>query len=100
MFNIWVVASNASWLFGLALILAALSWGHWAAGRSQTRLPDVSAHRVLRRVVGLSLLLFCAGMAATSDRRWERVLWGVLTLAWAVQVTLSPRTNRRRAREQ
>lgn len=85
MIDVWGVAANALWVLGLAVVLAALSWAHWVAQEEGVRLRRVLSRRGLRWPLDVGLLLFCAGLAATSRRWWERALWGVLALAWGVQ---------------
>jgi hypothetical protein len=93
MIDISAVAANALWVLGLSLVLAALSWARWVAQEEGARTRDVLARRGLRRAVDLGLLLFCAGLAATSRRTWERVVWGVLAAAWVVQAALAGRSG-------
>ena len=88
MIDIASVAANALWVLGLALLLAALSWARWLAQRDDARLRQVLRRSGLRRTIDLALLLFCAGLAATSRRWWERALWGLLAAAWALQAVL------------
>jgi len=95
MIDVWAVAANALWVLGLALALAALSWAHWVTTRDEIGMHQALEEAGVRRVLDLGLLLFCAGMAAISRRPWERGLWVLLALAWAVQIALSLRAQRR-----
>lgn len=83
------VAANGLWVLGLALLLAAVSCARWLAHQEDARLRDVLGRPGMRRGIDLSLLLFCAGLAATSRRWWERLLWGLLAAAWAADAALS-----------
>lgn len=91
MIEIWSVAANGLWILGLAIILAGLSWAHWIAREEQRRFRSVLSRPGIQRTIDLGLLLFCAGLAATSRALWERVLWGLLGLAWIVQAWLAGR---------
>lgn len=83
------VLANALWVMGLAVLLATLSWAHWAAGVAEVRFRRVLGRTGVRRVVDLGLALFCAGLAATSRVWWQWVAWGVLAAAWLVDGALA-----------
>mgnify|MGYP006308534749 CR=1 FL=1 len=95
MIDVWAVAANAPWILGLSLVLAALSWARWLAQKEHTRTRATLDRPPVRRAVDLGLLLFCAGLAATSRRTWERVLWAALAVAWLVQAALAGRNGAR-----
>jgi hypothetical protein len=84
MINLPAVVANALWVLGLSLALTALSWAHYTASQHQTRLRRELDHPAPRTALDAGLLLFCAGLAATSTRWWERALWLALALAWAL----------------
>lgn len=71
---------NSLWIAALATLLALLSWNSWQAQREGVRFRDVWARRVSQRWLTLSLVLFCTGLAALSERWWERLLWALLAL--------------------
>lgn len=85
MIDIWSVMANSLWVLGLATLLAALSWAHWAASVRASRFRTVLGQPAVQLALDLGLLLFCAGLAATARAWWERALWGLLTLAWVAQ---------------
>ena len=89
MIDLPAVAANTLWILGLSLALAALSWAHYTASQRGTRLRRELAHPAPRTALDAGLLLFCAGLAATSTRWWERALWILLTAAWAAQIALT-----------
>ncbi|MBN1921632.1 MAG: hypothetical protein JW892_10335 [Anaerolineae bacterium] len=72
---------NSLWIVALAILLALLSWNSWQAQREGVRFRDVWAHPMSQRWFTLSLVLFCAALAALSERWWERLLWVLLALA-------------------
>ena len=109
MIDVWAVAANGLWVLGLSLVLAALSYGRWERAASR-RSPARSAGderqdvqpgrgRASATWADLGVLLFCAGLAATSDRWWERVVWSVLALAWAIRAALRIRQCSHQCRE-
>ncbi len=78
MIDVWGVVSNSLWVIGLAVLLAIWSWARYAAHEANVRTRVILNQR--RYVVALDagLLLFVAGMAATEDRPWAQVVWGVI----------------------
>lgn len=98
MIDVWGVVGNSLWIAGLALLLATVSWASWVASTQRPRFRALLAWPGTQRVLDLGLVLFCAGLAATSRAWWEQVLWGVLALGWAVQALWQSRTGRKRPR--
>lgn len=84
MIDIFSLAANALWILGLAVLLAVLSWARWEARSEQVRFRQVLARPPIQVGLDLGLLLFCVGLSATARAWWERVLWGLLGIAWAV----------------
>lgn len=87
MINWYSLAANSMWVLGLALALAAIGHASWQAAQHhekfRTRLK-LSGYQFL---IDLAAMLFCLGMAATSRRAWEIILWlglAVLFIAQAV----------------
>ncbi len=71
---------NTLWILALAIGLAVFSYASWQASEQRTVL-----HRQLMQPGGqffllLAGLLFCTGLAGTSDRLWETALWGLLAV--------------------
>lgn len=89
MIDVWGVVANGLWIVGLALLLAALSWAYWAAGTEGTGVRAVLRRPWAQRLSVLGLLLFCAGLAATGRRWWERAVWGLLAATLVVQALLT-----------
>jgi hypothetical protein len=101
--DVWGVIANSLWILGLAVLLAVLSWAHWAASTEGKRLHAVLGQHRTQQGLDLGLFLFCAGLAATGRAWWERVLWGLLAVAWVFQawtVRIGARkTNNRETKE-
>jgi hypothetical protein len=88
----WIgVITNAVWLLGLSVVLAALSYADWSAHRAGRRFRAVAGQPVFHALVWSGLTLFCAGVALAGGRWWERVLWGALAVMAAVDVWQSAR---------
>lgn len=94
MIDVWNVLANSLWIVGLAVLLAVLSWASWAASEEKMRLRSVLGRGGVQRVLNLGLFLFCAGLAATSRTWWEALLWGLLALAFVVQIWLAGQSRR------
>jgi hypothetical protein len=92
--NVWGVIANSLWIFGLATLLAALSWAHWVASTEGKRLRTVLGQSRMRQGLNLGLALFCVGLAATGRTWWERILWGLLAAAWIFQTWSAGRKKR------
>ena len=93
----WVsVGFGATWILGLSLILAAVSLANHLAGRDQRRLWDILTQGGFPVAVNLGLALFCLGWLDGADAAWEKALWGLLALSFAVQGWLAQRERRGR----
>jgi hypothetical protein len=86
MIDLWFVAFNSLWLIGLSILLATVSWASWAASVRKARMADILMLPDARRVWGIGMALFCAGMAATGRAWWEYGLWGTLAVGSLVYV--------------
>lgn len=79
--------ANALWILGLAIALAVISHASWQAALHHEKLRLWLARPGYQMYIDLAAVLFCLGMAATSPRVWEIVLWcglAVLFIAQAV----------------
>jgi len=99
MIDIWGVVANSLWILGLAVLLATLSWSHWAASTEKARFRAMLGRPRVQRVLDLGFFLFCAGLAATGRAWWERLLWGLLAAVFAVQACLVKREVKRTGEE-
>jgi hypothetical protein len=92
--DIWGVAANLLWVVGLALLLAVLSWSSWLASVQKVRFRAILARPGVRAALDLGLAVFSAGLAATAQTWWERVLWLVLAVWWLTGALLARRRRR------
>ena len=79
------VAYNATWILGLAVILASFAMASY-----QTRVQGVRLRQALRASsfllpFGVGMFLFCLGVFFSSHTWWHRALWGLLTVLIAGQ---------------
>jgi hypothetical protein len=73
--------ANGLWILGLAVLLAAVSYHAWEAEVRGRPLREQLGGDQFGWVAWLSLVLVGLGLALTSDRVWEMVIWGVFVLA-------------------
>lgn len=81
--------SNALWILGLAVVLATVSWANWRAMIAHDRLHLVLTEPHLGLILNIGGLLFCAGLAASLYRWWERFLWALLVMAFLIRIKFS-----------
>ena len=96
MIDWWLIVSNALWLVGGALVLAAVSYASWRASVSGERLRAALGQPRIRMTLGLAGTLACLGLAATSRSFVEVILWLALALVLAAQVGRDWRELKRR----
>ncbi|HSM56627.1 MAG TPA: hypothetical protein VK879_10775 [Candidatus Sulfomarinibacteraceae bacterium] len=78
------VAANSLWIVGLAILLAAFSYHYDRAQRRQHSLRQQLAEPSFAIAGWLAFVLIASGLAATSTRIWETVIWilfAILSLA-------------------
>lgn len=88
----WIsLAANSLWILGLALALATFSYASWGASFYKKRFRDSLTEPGAVISFSISGVLFCAGLAATSDSTLEIVLWAILGVLFLVQTILAVR---------
>jgi small-conductance mechanosensitive channel len=82
------LAANALWIIGLALALAAVSHASWQAAQHHEKLRTWLGQPSYQIYFDLAAVLFCLGMAATSRRVWEIILWSGLAVLFIAQAVV------------
>lgn len=100
MIDWWGVFSNSLWVLGLSVLLAAWSMAYYDAQRSDRKTLQILGEDGYSWAVTVGLVLFCAGLAATEDRVWAQILWGVLGVAFIGDQVLRWRKAERSSPEQ
>jgi hypothetical protein len=77
---------NSFWIFACALALATLSYASWQASLTGEKFWKQLAQPGYQSSFNLAGLLFCVGLAGTSEIIWQRVLWLLLAVGFAVQL--------------
>lgn len=91
----WVsVGFAALWIFGLAVIVAALSLADYEADRAHLRFRDMFARSRFQAALNIGMMLTCLGLIGNAREVWERFVWGGLAAAFGVQTWLAYRTSR------
>lgn len=81
----WVsVLSNSFWIIGLASLLAAFSYHYWLASQEKRRLREQLNSPGYLRLFWASLVLTGIGLAGTSQKIWEMIIWIIFTILSAV----------------
>jgi hypothetical protein len=82
----WVsVGFGALWVLGLGLVTATLSIANYLAGQQKQRFSQALEMPACRIMLALGLVFFCLGWAGSVSTVWERFLWAVLGLMFALQ---------------
>ena len=82
----WVsVGFSALWILGLGLVTAGLSVANYLASQQKRRFRQTLEMPACRIMIDLGLVFFCVGLAGGVSAIWERLLWAVLALMFALQ---------------
>ncbi len=84
MVNLASIVVNALWVFGLAVILAALGYSDWLARERGMGLRQALTQRGFVIATSAGLALIALGLAGGAHGT-ARVLWLILTLACGLQ---------------
>ena len=74
------VIINSFWILGLAILLATFSYHYWLAGEENRRLRDQLNHPTFQRIYWLSFVFIGIGLAGTSQKAWEMIVWIIFIL--------------------
>jgi len=79
---------NAFWILGCAVALATLSYASWEASATGKKFKVTLGQPNTQIILNLAGLLFCIGLAGTSDARWQQIIWALLGLGFFVQIVM------------
>ena len=85
MIDWYSVGFGALWILGLGLVTAALSFANYLASQQKRRFRQALEMPACRIMIDLGLVFFCVGLAGGVSAVWERLLWAVLALVFALQ---------------
>ena len=81
--------ANSFWILGCALALATLSYASWQTSVANEKMGMVLSSPGYKISLYAAGALFSIGLAATSDRIWEILLWTILVILFIIQVGFS-----------
>jgi hypothetical protein len=87
------VVTGALWIAGLGIILTAIGFAHYQSHAERKKLRQVLGKRTSQFVVDLGMIFFCLGLMGSAEATWERILWGILSLVFAIQTWVVWRTR-------
>ena len=91
----WVlVGFSALWILGLGLVTAALGFANYLASQQKRRFRQALEMPACRIVLDLGLVFFCLGWAGGVSSTWERIVWAVLALMFALQTWQTGRMSK------
>jgi len=85
MIDWYSVSFDALWIFGLGLVVATLSFANYLAGQEKWRFGQALRLPTGRIMIDLGLIFFCVGLTGSIGGTWERVVWAVLALIFAMR---------------
>ena len=78
MINWWDLAANSIWVLAIVFALAVFSVAYYQAQREGEKIRSILNAPRFALQLNLAGAIFCLGMAATSTRWWEFLLWIIL----------------------
>ena len=70
--------SNALWVLGLAVVLAALSLAQWQAGQQRQTFPQGLSKPMSRLAIAAGFILVGLGLTLTVEPWWYKIGWAGL----------------------
>lgn len=96
MIDWYTLLMNAVWIFACALALATLSYASWQASTHDEKFRVALGKTGNQVALNTAGLMFCAGLAGTSDVLWQRILWILLAMGFAYQIGMEILRQRKR----
>lgn len=84
--NFFALISNIIWIFSMALAVAVFSIAYYQSQISGKKIKVLLQEPKYILPLNISVVGFCLGMALTSDRWWEILLWIVLIGLFSYQI--------------
>jgi hypothetical protein len=82
------LAANALWILACAIALATLSYASWIASLQHVKLRKILALPKFQTSINIAGVLFCLGLAGTSDKWWEIMFWLIIAALFIGQVAI------------
>lgn len=81
MFDIWHIAAHTLWIFGLAVLLAAWSFGYYESQQTGEPVLSYLVKPNYDLAITLGFVLFFAGLAGADGRLFAKIIWAILGIA-------------------
>ena len=85
MINWWSLISNSIWILALSLVLAVVSIAYYQSRQKGEKISTLLNTPKYALSLNIAGSMFCFGMAVTSTRWWEILLWIVLLVLFSYQ---------------
>ena len=85
MIDWYSVGFGSLWILGLGLVVAVLSFSNYLASQQKRRFRQVLEMPACQIMIDLGLVFFCLGWIGSVSSTWERIVWAVLALIFAIQ---------------
>ncbi|HEY5270316.1 MAG TPA: hypothetical protein VII97_08265 [Anaerolineales bacterium] len=85
MIDWYSVGFGALWILGLGLVTTALSFANYLVSQQKRRFKQALEMPACRIMIDLGLVFFCLGWTGSVSAAWERIVWAVLALIFAVR---------------
>ena len=85
---------NSFWILACAIALAMLSYASWEASALKVKFLARLKQPQYQIILNIAGLLFCIGLAGTSDVVWQQILWGLLGLGFVLQIVMEFKKSR------
>ena len=77
---------NACWILGCAVALTTLSYASWEASAQREKFPTHLKGANFQIALNAGGILFCSGLAGTSELIWQKILWIILAIGFMAQI--------------
>lgn len=77
------LAANSLWIIALSVGLATFGIARWEAQVNGQKLAERLSQPGKQSAMKVAGLLFCLGLAGTSEQLWQTIVWIVLALGFA-----------------
>jgi hypothetical protein len=85
MIDWWRLGSNLLWVVGLAIVLAAFSMAHYRARTGPVRLRQILRGAAFQFPFCIGMILVGLGLALSGQEWWEKLVGGLVALAFVVE---------------
>jgi hypothetical protein len=89
------LAANALWILACSLLLATLGYASWSASLRHEKLRKILVLPNFQTPMNIAGILFCFGLAGTSNKWWEIMLWLIVAALFTAQTAIIQINNKK-----